>query len=97
MVERTPALVFAALLALLLEWFPGVAAWWQGLTPARRTTLNAFGVAVISVAAMLVGCWRGQACPADVWGAAGEFLLTALLALAANQATYQAVKRQNFA
>ncbi len=97
MVERTPALVFAALLALLLEWSPGVAGWWQGLTPARRTTLNAFGVALISIVSMVIGCQRGQTCPADVWGAIGDFLLTALLALGVNQAAYQAVKRQNFA
>ena len=97
MVERTPALVFAALLALLLEWSPGVSAWWQSLTPARRTTLNAFGVALISIVAMLLGCWRGTACPADVWGAVGEFLLIALLSLGVNQAAYQVVKRQNFA
>ena len=97
MVERTPVLVFAALLALLLEWFPGIAAWWQSLTPARKTTLNAFGVALISILAMLIGCQRGGACPADPWGAVGEFLLVALLSLGVNQAAYQVVKRQNFA
>ena len=97
MVERTPVFVFAALMALILEWSPGVSGWWQALTPARRTTLNAFGVALISIFSMLFGCWRGTTCPADVWGAVGEFLLVALLSLGVNQATYQVVKRQNFA
>lgn len=92
----TPAVVFASLLALALEWLPGLAGWWQMLTPARRTTLNAFGVAIISIVAMLIGCWRGTACPADVWGAIGGFLLTALLSLGANQGVYRAVRRQNF-
>ena len=92
----TPAVVFASLLALLLEWLPGLAGWWQALTPARRTTINAFGVAIISIVAMLIGCRRGTACPADVWGAIGSFLLTALLALGANQGVYRAVRRQNF-
>lgn len=92
----TPAVVFASLLALALEWFPGLAGRWQLLTPARRTTINAFSVAIISIVAMLIGCRRGTACPADVWGAIGGFLLTALLALGANQATYLAARRQNF-
>ena len=92
----TPAVVFASLLALALEWFPGLAGWWQTLTPARRATLNAFGVAIISIVAMLIGCRRGTDCPADVWGAIGSFLLTALLALGANQGVYRTVRRQNF-
>ena len=96
-IERTPALVFAALLALLLEWAPGISAWWQALTPAKRTALNAFGVALIAIASMWIGCARGTSCPADPWDAAFEFLLVALLSLAANQGTYMAAKRQNFA
>lgn len=95
--EYTPALVFSALLALGLEWFPGLSGWWEKLTPARKTTINAFGVALIAIASMLISCQRGNECPADVWGAVSGFLLTALLSLGVNQATYQAVKRQNFA
>lgn len=94
--EYSPALIFAALLALLLEWLPGVSAWWQGLTPARRTTLNAFGVALISIVVMLLSCYRGNECPADVWGAVGDFLLVALLSLGVNQGVHLATKRTIF-
>jgi hypothetical protein len=95
--EYTPALIFSALLALFLEWFPDVSAWWSTLPAGRKTTVNAFGVAAIAIVMMLLSCQRGGECPADVWAAVGEFLLTALLSLAANQATYQATKRENFA
>jgi hypothetical protein len=95
--EYTPALVFSALLALILEWFPGVSAWWAALSAPRKTALNAFGVALISIASMLIACQRGNECPADVWGAVSGFLLTALLSLGVNQATYQAAKREHFA
>lgn len=94
--DYSPALIFSALLALVLEWFPGVAGWWAGLSPARRTTLNAFGVAIISITAMLLSCYRGGECPADVWAAVGDFLLTALLSLGVNQATHLATRRENF-
>ena len=95
-VEYSPAMLFAALLALLLEWFPKLKTWWESLSAAKKTTLNALGVAVISILAMMIPCWRGGECPADPLDAAWKFLLTALLALAANQATYQAVKKENF-
>lgn len=94
--EYTPALVFSALLALGLEWFPGLAAWWEKLSSAKKTALNAFGVALISIASLLIGCQRGNECPTDVWSAVSGFLLVALLSLGVNQATYQAVKRENF-
>ncbi len=96
MTEYSPALIFSALLALILEWFPGVSAWWEVLTPARRTTLNAFGVALISIAVMLLSCYRGNQCPADVWAAVGDFLLVALLSLGVNQGVHLATKRGNF-
>lgn len=95
-VEYTPAMIFAALMALILEWFPVISEKWDGLSAAKKTALNAFGVALISVASMGVSCWRGGECPADPWDAVIQFLLTALLSLAANQATYNATKREHF-
>jgi hypothetical protein len=91
----TPALLASALLSLVLEWFPGVAGWWSGLTPARRAGINALLVALISVVSVLGNCyWWGSTCPADLWAAIAEVLLTALLAAAGNQAVHAMTKRE---
>ena len=85
----TPAVIAAALLSIVLEWFPGVASWFAGLTPARRAGINALLVALISVVAVLGNCyWWGDVCPADVWDAVGDILIVALLAAAGNQAVH---------
>ena len=56
----TPALIASALLSLVLEWFPGVSSWWQKQSSARKTTINALLVALISIISVLGGCWRGE-------------------------------------
>jgi len=64
----TPAVIAAALLSIVLEWFPGVAGWFAGLTPARRAGINALLVALISIVAVLGNCyWWGDVCPARLY------------------------------
>jgi hypothetical protein len=94
----TPALLASALLSLVLEWFPGVASWFQALTPAKRAGINALLVALISIISVYGNCkvW-GSTCPADLWAAIAEVLLTALLAAAGNQAVHAMTKREVFA
>jgi hypothetical protein len=94
----TPAVLAAAVLSVVLEWVPRVASWWHALTPAKRAAINAMLVALISVVSVLGNCyWWGEVCPADLWAAIAEVLLTALLAAAGNQAVHAMTKREVFA
>lgn len=91
----TPALLAGALLSIALEWFPGLAGWWETLSPARKTTINALLVALISGGSLYGGCrlW-GASCPADTWAAVGSTVVTFLLAAAGNQAVHQMTRRE---
>jgi hypothetical protein len=91
----TPAVIASALLAIILEWFPGVASKWHALTPARRAAINALLVALVSVVSVVGNCkWWGSTCPADMWAAIADILLTAILAAAGNQAVHAMTKRE---
>lgn len=91
----TPAVIAAAILSIVLEWFPAVSGWWHGLTAAQRAGLNALLVALISVISVVGGCyWWGDSCPADAWATIGNILLVALLAAAGNQAVHGMTKRE---
>lgn len=94
-VTLTPALIVAAVLSILLEWFPKLSDWWHALTPARRAGINALLVALVSVGSVYGGCkvW-GSTCPADMWAAVWEIVVTALLAAAGNQAVHGMTKRE---
>lgn len=91
----TPALLAAAVLSIVLEWFPGLSGWWEGLSSRRKTTINALLVALISGGSVFGNCrlW-GTTCPADVWAAVGEIVLTFLLAAAGNQAVYAMTRKE---
>lgn len=93
----TPAVIAAAVLSVVLEWFPGVAGWWDGLTSAKRTTINALLVALISGFVVYGKCrlW-GAVCPASWWSAIGEIAVVLLLAAASNQATHAMTRRELF-
>lgn len=91
----TPALIFAALLSVSLEWLPGLSAWFAKLTPAKKTSINALGVTLVSVISVVGACyWWGDTCPDSMWQAIGNILLLGLLGMATNQGVYQATKRQ---
>lgn len=91
----TPAVIVAALLSILLEWSPVLSTWWQSLTAARRAMINALLVAVVSILSVLGNCyWWGTTCPADIWQAILQILLTALLAGGGNQFVHAFSKRE---
>lgn len=93
----TPAVIAAAILSIVLEWFPVVASWFGELSSAKKTTVNALLVAVISAGAVLGNCYLwGDACPDNPWGTFGGILLVLLLAAAGNQATYSMTRRDIF-
>ena len=93
----TPALLASALLSIVLEWFPGLSSWWSQLAGAKKTTINALLVALISGGSVYGKCklW-GAVCPADWWGALGEIVVVLLLAAASNQAIHAMTKREIF-
>lgn len=91
----TPAVIAAAILSILLEWFPGIAAWFAELSSAKKTTINALLVAVISIGTVVGNCYVwGSTCPESIWGVVGEVLVLFLLAAAGNQAIYSMTRRE---
>lgn len=93
----TPAVIGAAILSVVLEWFPGVAGWFEGLSSAKKTTINALLVAVISAGAALGECYLwGDTCPENSWNTFGGILLLLLLAAAGNQTTHAMTRREIF-
>jgi len=91
----TPAVIAAAILSIVLEWFPGVAAWFEALTSAKKATINALLIAAISAGAVLGQCYLwGDTCPENAWSVAGEILIVLLLASAGNQAVYAMTRRE---
>lgn len=91
----TPAVIAAAILSIVLEWFPGVASWFEELSSAKKTTINALLVAVISGGTVIGKCyWWGSTCPENLWSVAGEVLVLFLLASAGNQAVYSMTRRE---
>lgn len=93
----TPAVIAAAVLSIVLEWIPGVAGWFSGLSSTKKTTINALLVASISAGAVLGECYLwGDTCSENSWNTFGGILLILLLAAAGNQATYSMTRREIF-
>ena len=91
--QLTPAVLFSALLSLLVEWVPGLGAWWEALTANKKRGIMAFGIALITIGTMLFNCQSRQVCPADAWIAVRDALLIALLSAAANQSVHLLTKK----
>ena len=91
----TPAIIAAAIVSILLEWFPGLSTWWEGLSSRRKTTINAMLIMLITGGSIYGKCklW-GDVCPADVWAAVAEVLVTFLLAAAANQSVHAMSRKE---
>lgn len=93
----TPAVIASALLSIVLEWAPGIASKFETLSSAKKTTINAALVALITLATVLGNCYLwGNTCPANPWGTWGEILVVFLLAAAGNQSVHAASRRENF-
>jgi len=93
----TPAIIGAAILSVVLEWFPGVAGWFSALSSAKKTTINALIVALITAGAVLGKCYLwGNTCPENSWQTYGEIVLLLLLSAAGNQTTHAMTRREIF-
>lgn len=88
------AAIVAVIVSLLLEWFPGLRAWWDGFSEAQKRGLMALIVAVVSIVVVLGNCyWWGDTCPADWAAFLREILLAFLAAAAVNQGVHLLTKR----
>lgn len=88
------AAIVATIVALLLEWFPGLRTWWEGFTSAQRQGIMAGIVAVTSVVVVVGNCYLwGEVCPADWAAFLREILLAFLAAAAVNQGVHLLTKR----
>lgn len=93
----TPAVIGAAILSVVLEWFPRVAGWFEGLSSAKKVQVNALLVALITAGAVLGKCYLwGNTCPDNSWQTYGEIVLLLLLAAAGNQTTHAMTRREIF-
>lgn len=87
------ATVVAVLISLFVEWFPGVATWWEKFTESQKRGIMALTVAIVTVAAAGVNCaWR-DVCPADWLEFAKEILMAFIVAATANQGIHRLTKR----
>jgi len=88
------AAIVATIVSLLLEWFPGLKAWWEKYTGAQKQGLMALIVAIVSVVTVLGNCyWWGEICPENWAVFLKEILLAFLAAAAVNQGVHLLSKR----
>lgn len=88
------AAVIATIISLLVEWFPGLATWWERFTPRQKQGVMAAVVALVSVAGVVIQCSRGGECPADWLGFIIQVFLAFLAAAAAQQGVHLLTKRR---
>lgn len=88
------AAVVAVLISLMLEWFPGLKAWWEKYSEAQKRGLMALAVAVVSVAVVLGNCyWWGEVCPESWVVFLRDTLLTFLAAASVQQGVHLLTKK----
>ena len=88
------AALVAAVVSLLLEWFPKLNTWWERFKAAQKRGIMAGVVAVISVAVAGVNCAAYGTCPADWLRFVVEVFLVFVGAAAAQQGVYALAKRE---
>lgn len=88
------AAIVATVVSLLLEWFPGLRAWWEQFAAAQKRGIIAAVVAIISIAVAGINCAAYQTCPADWLRFVLEVFLVFLGAAAAQQGAYALFKRK---
>lgn len=87
------ATIVAVLISLFVEWFPGVAAWWEKFTEAQKRGIMALTVAVVTVAVAGLNCVWKDVCPADWPAFLNELLLAFIVAASAQQGIHLLSKR----
>lgn len=87
------AAVIAAVLSLLLEWFPGLRAWWDGFDSSQKRGLMALAVMLTALVTTGIQCLYYDTCPADWLKVAVDLFLAFIAAAAGSQGVYQLTKR----
>lgn len=88
------AAMVATLVALMLEWFPGLATWWEGtFSPAQKRGIMSAIVAIICIAVVGINCSRGQTCPTDWLGFVFQVFVVIILGGGAQQGIFRLIKR----
>jgi len=91
------AAILATVVSLLLEWFPGLRAWWEEFAAAQKQGMMAGAVAIISLGVVGLNCARGVACPADWWAVVWEVFVAFLAAATVQQGVHLLTKRRSAA
>jgi hypothetical protein len=87
------AAIVAAVLSLLLEWFPGLRVWWDGFDSSQKRGLMALAVMLTALMTTGVQCLYYDNCPADWMKVAVELFLAFIAAAAGSQGVHQLTKR----
>ena len=86
--QATPAVILAAILSVVMEWFPKLRDKWEELNENRKRGLMALGVAIITLITLGYNCYGRGECPADWTATVMSVLWVALMAAASNQLTH---------
>lgn len=93
--NASTAAIIAAIISLLVEWSPGVAAWWHAKTATQKQIHMAAAVALVTAGTVGVNCAAYEQCPADWLAWATQLFLTFLAAAAANQSVHRLLRRSD--
>lgn len=87
------AALVAVVVSLLLEWFPGLSAWWDGFSASQKRGIMAAAVGAISLAVTGINCAYYGTCPADWLATVRDVFLVFIAAAAGQQGVHLLSKR----
>lgn len=87
------AAIVAAIISLLLEWFPGLRVWWEGFDSSQKRGLMALAVALVALITTGIQCLYYDQCPADWLKVMLDLFLAFIAAAAGSQGVHQLTKR----
>lgn len=85
--------IVAFVLALLFDWFPGLASWYEKFSDGQKRGIMALLLLIASIIIFMLGCFRlfdiGIACTSQ---GALQFVVLLISAIAINQGTHTLLK-----
>lgn len=90
------AATIGTLVALILEWFPGLAPKWAALTETKKRIYVGLIVLAVNTLAILGTCagyLSVSECPAGGWQVVVNWFISGVFALVTSQGVHQATKR----
>jgi predicted membrane channel-forming protein YqfA (hemolysin III family) len=96
LVNVANAVTVGTIIALFLEWFPGVKDKWKAVTPGRKQIYVALGVLVLNTLATVMACtglWAVGECAAGDWEVQlVSVFVNGVIAIVTSQGVYMAAK-----